>query len=638
MLVDMSQCYLGRDHAFHTKLIMLLPQKLRPRLLSSILEEQLDEDSPKMCQFGALCSLQGRLQLLLSSEQFITGLIRIMKHENDNAYMVNEEKAIRLCKALCEGLKVSCFEKLQTTLRVKGCSPIPHSRSETLAFLKRYGTAVIHLYIQHSDSKDINFLLALAMTLKSATDNLISDTSYLIAMLGCNDIYRITEKLDNLGVKYDSTEPSKLELPLPGTPIPAEIHHTLLMDPMNVFYPGEYVGYLVDSEGGDMYGSYQPTYTYAIIVQEVEREEEENTSFLGKCFQIDIGYSEYKIVSSLDLYKFSRQDESTNIRDTSAPSTPTSPISHSSGLRMAPPLFAGKENLRPPPQKQSPKKIKLNALPEILKEVTLVVEQAWKLSEAERKKIIRRLYLKWHPDKNAENLDIATEVFKHLQNEINRMEKQTLADQQTNDRASRRSYSTSSSRFQSEKFSFQRFYSSWNQEATNHKSERQQFREHHTSYAGSSHSHRFFVPPTFKTVGNPVEARRWLRQARANYSAARNDLHKNANEWVCFKCYLATKLALIAADYAVRGKSDKDVKPTALAQKVEEYNSQLTGLANDVQILEGYGVDSLRTRYPDLLPFPQIPNDRYTSEVAMRVMECTARIIIKLETFVQQKI
>ncbi|XP_053728791.1 sacsin isoform X1 [Synchiropus splendidus] len=637
MLVDMSQCYLGKDHAFHTKLIMLLPQKLRPKLLSSLLEEQLDEDSPKMCQFGALCSLQGRLQLLLSSEQFITGLIRIMKHENDNAYLVNEEKAIRLCKALCEGLKVSCFEKLQTTLRVKGCSPIAHSRSETLAFLKRYGTAVIHLYIQHSDSKDINFLLALAMTLKSATDNLISDTSYLIAMLGCNDIYRITEKLDNLGVKYDATEPSKLELPLPGTPIPAEIHHTLLMDPTNVFYPGEYVGYLVDSEGGDIYGSYQPTYTYAIIVQEVDREGEETTTFLGKCFQIDIGYSEYKIVSSLDLYKFSRQDESSHVRDTSAPSTPTSPECRTSAQQTLPPLFMNKEKHRPSQQNQTPKKLKLTALPDILKEVTLVVEQAWKLNDTERKKIMRRLYLKWHPDKNAENLEIATEVFKHLQNEINRMEKQSL-DQQNMDRASRRSYSSSSARFQSEKFSFQRFYSSWNQEATSHKSERQQFREHHSSYAGSSHSQRFFVPPTFKTVGNPVEARRWLRQARANYSAARNDLHKNANEWVCFKCYLATKLALIAADYAVRGKSDKDVKPTALAQKVEEYSSQLSGLASDVQILDGYGVDSLRTRYPDLLPFPQIPNDRFTSEVAMRVMECTARIIIKLETFVQQKI
>ncbi|KAJ7995472.1 hypothetical protein DPEC_G00244910 [Dallia pectoralis] len=641
MLVDMSQCYLGKDHSFHTKLIMLLPPKLRPRLLSSILEEQLDEESPKMCQFGALCSLQGRLQLLLSSEQFITGLIRIMKHENDNAFLVNEEKAIRLCKALCEGLKVSCFEKLQTTLRVKGCSPIQHSRSETLAFLKRYGTAVIHLYIQHSDSKDINFLLALAMTLKSATDNLISDTSYLIAMLGCNDIYRITEKLDNLGVKYDSTEPSKLELPLAGTPIPAEIHHILLMDPMNVFYPGEYVGYLVDSEGGDCYGGYQPTYTYAIIVQEVEKEEDDYPSFLGKCFQIDIGYSEYKIVSSLDLYKFSRQEESTHIRDNSAPSTPTSPPecrSPGPGPRLVPPHFTGKENHKVPPTKQSPKKIRRSALPEILKEVSLVIEQAWKLSEMERKKIIRRLYLKWHPDKNSENLDIATEVFKHLQIEINRMEKHTLIDQQNTDRASRRTFSTSSTRFQSEKSSFQRFYTSWNQEATSHKSEKQQFREQFTTYAGSSHSNRFFVPPTFKSVGNPMEARRWLRQARANFSAARNDLHKNANEWVCFKCYLATKLALIAADYSVRGKSDKDVKPTALAQKVEEYNPQLAGLAKDVNILEGYGVDSLRTRYPDLLPFPQIPNDRYTSEVAMRVMECTARIIIKLETFVQQKI
>uniref|UniRef100_A0A4W2BNF2 Sacsin n=1 Tax=Bos indicus x Bos taurus TaxID=30522 RepID=A0A4W2BNF2_BOBOX len=639
MLVDLSQCYLGKDHGFHTKLIMLFPQKLRPRLLSSILEEQLDEETPRVCQFGALCSLQGRLQLLLSSEQFIAGLVRIMKHENDNAFLANEEKAIRLCKALREGLKVSCFEKLQTTLRVKGFNPIPQSRSETFAFLKRFGNAVILLYIQHSDSKDINFLLALAMTLKSATDNLISDTSYLIAMLGCNDIYRISEKLDSLGVKYDSSEPSKLELPMPGTPIPAEIHYTLLMDPMNVFYPGEYVGYLVDAEGGDIYGSYQPTYTYAIIVQEVEREDADNSSFLGKIYQIDIGYSEYKIVSSLDLYKFSRPEESSQSRD-SAPSTPTSPTEFlAPGLRSVPPLFPGREGLKTPSSKHhSPKKLKATSLPEILKEVTSVVEQAWKLPESERKKIIRRLYLKWHPDKNPEDHDMANEVFKHLQNEINRLEKQAFLDQNA-DRASRRTFPTSATRFQSEKFSFQRFYTSWNQEATSHKSERQQQnKEKGPPPAGQTYSQRFFVPPTFKTVGNPVEARRWLRQARANFSAARNDLHKNANEWVCFKCFLSAKLALIAADYAVRGKSDKDVKPTALAQKIEEYSQQLEGLTNDVHTLEAYGVDSLKTRYPDLLPFPQIPNDRFTSEVAMRVMECTACIIIKLENFIQQKV
>ncbi|CAJ0929273.1 unnamed protein product [Ranitomeya imitator] len=467
------------------------------------------------------------------------------------------------------------------------------------------------------------------MTLKSATDNLISDTSYLIAMLGCNDIYRINEKLDSLGVKYDSsTEQSKLELPMPGTPIPAEIHYTLLMDPTNVFYPGEYVGYLVDAEGGDSFGSYQPTYTYAIIVQEVDKEDV-NSGSLGKFYQIDIGYSEYKIVSSLDLYKFSRPDEGVQNKD-SAPSTPTSPTEFPPpGPRTASSFPSKESNKTSSSKHQSPKKIKLNSLPEILKEVTTVMEQAWKLSESERKKIIRRLYLKWHPDKNAENLDIATEVFKHLQNEINRLEKQALVMSMLKGQQEEPlplhllGFSLKSLPFKDFILPGTKRQQIINPRDNNIKKDLLPLQDHMTRNASLCHQH---------------STRRWLRQARANFSAARNDMHKNANEWVCFKCYLSTKLALIAADYAVRGKSDKDVKPTALAQKIEEYGQQLEGLTKDVQTLEAYGVDSLKTRYPDMLPFPQIPNDRFTSDVAMRVMECTACIIIKLENFIQNKI
>lgn len=111
MLVDFSQCYFGKDYGFYTKLIMFFFQKFRFRLLSSIFEEQLDEEVFKVCQFGALCFFQGRLQLFLFFEQFIIGLIRIMKYENDNVFLVNEEKVIRFCKVLREGLKVFCFEK-----------------------------------------------------------------------------------------------------------------------------------------------------------------------------------------------------------------------------------------------------------------------------------------------------------------------------------------------------------------------------------------------------------------------------------------------------------------------------------------------------------------------------------------------
>lgn len=94
------------------------------------------------------------------------------------------------------------------------------------------------------------------MTLKLAIDNLIFDILYLIVMLGCNDIYRISEKFDSLGVKYDFLELLKFEFLLFGILIFVEIYYILFMDLMNVFYFGEYVGYFVDVEGGDIYGSY----------------------------------------------------------------------------------------------------------------------------------------------------------------------------------------------------------------------------------------------------------------------------------------------------------------------------------------------------------------------------------------------
>ncbi|XP_078720978.1 sacsin isoform X2 [Lampetra fluviatilis] len=629
LLVDLGQCYLGKDHSVHTKIVMLLPLKLRPRLLSSILEEHLDEDDPKPCHYGKLCSLQGRLQLLLSSEQFTAGLVRVMKHESENAFLANEERALMLCKALNVSLRVSCFEKLQTTLRLKENEMIPKSKCETLAFLKKTSTSSIHLYVQHSDFKDINFLLALAMTIKSSADNLISDTSYLIAMLGCIDIYRIADKLDSLGVKYDiTTEPSKMELPLPGTPIPREIHHLLLMDPTNVFYPGEYVGYLVDPEGKESSFSYQATYTYAVIIQEVDVSQEDD-SLLTKSYQIDIGYNEYKVVNSLDLYKFLRHGEGMQDREESMFKEKLG--SH----RRMPDDTKPEGTKRHSPKAQVPDTEKPISIADVLSDITLVLEQAWKGPEAERKKVIRRLYLKWHPDKNADHLEIANEVFKHLQTEIRRLE--TGAMESNKDKSQRRPFG--SARFYADSFSFEKFFKSWNQEATSHSQEKQGYREKFSASAQSgSQSDRAFVPPTSKVAGNPVEALRWIRQARANLSAARNDLHRNANEWLCFKCYQAVKLALIAVEYCVRGHADKDVHLQHLAQKAEEQNTLLLGLANDVLTLEMFGIDGLKTQYPDVLPFPQVPNDRFPTDVSLKVIEITGRIIIRIENFIRQKI
>ena len=45
------------------------------------------------------------------------------------------------------------------------------------------------------------------------------------------------------------------------------------------------------------------------------------------------------------------------------------------------------------------------------------------MPEEKRRNVIKRLYLRWHPDKNVGNDELCIEVFKHLQNEISRLER-----------------------------------------------------------------------------------------------------------------------------------------------------------------------------------------------------------------------
>jgi sacsin len=47
-----------------------------------------------------------------------------------------------------------------------------------------------------------------------------------------------------------------------------------------------------------------------------------------------------------------------------------------------------------------------------------IIRAAWTLPEDERRKIIKRLYKKWHPDKNFGNELVTTEVFKFMVHKI----------------------------------------------------------------------------------------------------------------------------------------------------------------------------------------------------------------------------
>ena len=69
---------------------------------------------------------------------------------------------------------------------------------------------------------------------------------------------------------------------------------------------------------------------------------------------------------------------------------------------------------------QIQQELRRERLQEICSDLSRQLDEIWKLPEEERKKAIKRLCLKWHPDKNLDNQGLAEEVFKFLNNEISR--------------------------------------------------------------------------------------------------------------------------------------------------------------------------------------------------------------------------
>ena len=54
--------------------------------------------------------------------------------------------------------------------------------------------------------------------------------------------------------------------------------------------------------------------------------------------------------------------------------------------------------------------------------ITETLQQAWISPESDRKKVIKQLLLKWHPDKNADDPELSLAATQHIQSEVERLE------------------------------------------------------------------------------------------------------------------------------------------------------------------------------------------------------------------------
>ncbi|XP_013763751.1 sacsin-like [Pundamilia nyererei] len=218
-------------------------------------------------------------------------------------------------------------------------------------------------------------------------------------LLMCDDLQDVRKTLAKNQIRDSAeTESSSFSPAAPGTEVPEEWHDCLDMNVLNNFEEGEYVGYSIDDK-----------YIYAVIVEELPGH---NGRYSWR-YKIDIGEDEPIEVSCVDLFQFKREKKvKTERRKCMEPELQKKMLKPEENTCMELEPLAGAV----PHSSES----SINSLPasvqEAKREIDKCLAEIWRLPEEERHKAIKRLYLRWHPDKNPDCQSLASEAFKYLQN------------------------------------------------------------------------------------------------------------------------------------------------------------------------------------------------------------------------------
>ena len=499
-LVDLSKAKVRCKKGSNYKdLIMLLPQALRPQILSTVVIEKFTDSFDKGDRFdlGAAVSLKRSLH----SPQFCRGIIRLIRHASREYEEKVDESVVATIKSRLQSIEIHGMSKIVTQLLYKGIK-IPGSEMEKPYFVEKVSKSseeIWNVYVNAVDDGQQTssaIALNLAKVISEECKGLLRDAAMFIPPMLQSQPEQVSSFLDMMKIHQDDSydgEEGEI-LPPPGSFIPIAEQH-LLNAAFSYFKPGEYVGYEVDDpslklEDGDA------TYIYAVIIEEVSNLD---TSLITKSYKINVGNDKPpKVVPATELYKFYRFQE----------------------IAPAALVSSGHQGTN------------MDSKHEVFQEITKTLEEAWGLSEDRRRQVVKRLFLLWHPDKNPGNEEFSTEVFQHIKNEIERLEREGWGRRE---RERSESYHYGGG-------SYGAYFGFWGTRAREYRSRRREYQETYYRHYGTwGHRTRTWeVPPSFcETNPQPGQARRWFRQAEADLNAVANDVHTGtaSYEWACFKCH-----------------------------------------------------------------------------------------------------
>ncbi|RXM32098.1 Sacsin [Acipenser ruthenus] len=602
LLENLSECHLGIDPYVHQELLQVLPVEVRPKMLSQVTKEDLMESTLSICEYGDNCRFRGHFHRLLASSYFQNGLVCILRGQCSGK--MSENDTITVCKNTFAKIQILCCERLETVLFLNS-EPLTDTAAQKQVYVNRNSDGCV-FYLEHKEDMDIKVMahinMCLTKEINALLNNGLSQNSLLIfsQLLFCeteDDVMRLLEENGIHGSRMQ--EKSHSGLPEPGSLIPDEWIDSLDMDFLNNFEVGEYVGYKEPSPEEEVY-------CYAVVVEHVNTTAA-TEGVVSQRYKIQIGQNDFLEVSSLDLYQFKRPESSPSLSKNTCRELVV--LDHPVGAR-------------PNHSRTSAK-----SLEEIKKEIDERLKEIWGLPEDERRKAIRRLYLKWHPDKNLDNTKLAEEVYKYIQQKIVELEQGRsgkgggFGSTTTNQRHS------GTQRYQDTRS----FFKQWDREASRHRTGRTSF---HQRYSSQEFNFWTFHSTQENSQTNTAEAQRWVRQAKCDLAAASNDKGHSATEWVLFKVHQAVEKALIAAEYKTNGLQPSNCAIGALARQVSQYSLSLCNLPSIVSRMKTLGVDGKKTQYPNYHPLPLIPSDSYSAQNEQEVLDLANEVLTKIQKYI----
>ena len=604
-----------------------LPKAIRPKGLSTCCEQTLRED----CTIVNNSHLAESLMTTLELPEFPKAVLMALKHCTENETLCREFEQFLL--RFLQNIRIFTVNNLQTDIALITVQPHQTLGRATVDFHLQNDEHFSNFYVNLRISAMRNFhaYKYLASYLVSAMKQLQKNVSYstldslkhfLEMLLRAQTADEIYDVLDDEKLSVGSAEFSANVAPKLGKPIPQSWHHRLDQDINNLFHPQEWVGY-EDREDH---------FIFVQIIHPVVEEDGANSQDVGvrirMKYKIYAGEDDEKgiEVSALNLYKFLRGKRVVKQEEQSKVLVP----------------YEG-ETDDDWPRREA--REETDHLKSIKRQLCNELREIWKLSSSEKTKAIRRLYLKWHPDKNPDQGELAEVVFKFLQRQIERLEQglppENPDEPATEDTPSQRPFNSrgsSGSQWSS-------FYGTWNHTAQQHS----HFRDSENQYragggggggSGPTDAH-FSFDEDFGPQPDQQEGERWVKQAEVDFRTlmkllSQASTSQEVSASVCFMAHEVAEKALKGGMYAKCGLGENSLKshnltPLAYALEANEPSSTL-GLAGYTIPLENYYLD---TRFPNQYPgSTTIPSDHYSPEEAQQAKENAETILNMMKTLI----